>query len=200
MKIEYVGHKPIVSLRGVDFSLGKEDKYAYIDVATQMLDFLGKLEHDTTLNIHINKVLDKENMFQILYKYKPNFDTLYYKSISEYTQKIEDEILNVHKHPNLADVEKETLKKNLLYIKDYRLQRATNKIVYEELINACVEIIRRKSVVEIRMPLSISFTHVASSFESSLAILNRAVVAKVEIMLDKNEPYTKLSIKGFGNI
>ena len=201
MKLEYVGRKPIISSRGVDFSIGKEDKYIYIEAAAQMLKFLGKSEINTAaVNISIDKVLDDKKVFKILYKYKPNFDKFYDKSISKYKQKIDDEISDIVKYQSLGDTEKEVLKKNLSYMQSYRLQRATNKLVYEELINACVDIIRHKGVTEITMPLSISFTHVASSFESSLARLSRAVVAKVEIMLDKDVPYTKLSIKGFGKV
>ncbi len=200
MKLVYVGNKPVISSRGVDFSIGKEDKYIYIEPAAQMLDFLGKLQSDTTLNINPSNIIDEEKVLKILLKYRPDFNKFFDDSITKYKEKLEDEILDVDISSRLKSIEKKVLKNNLHYMKNYRTQRATNKLVYEELINACVDIIRKKGVSEITMPFSISFTHVASSFESSLARISRAVVAEVIIMLDKEEPYTKLSIRGFGNI
>jgi len=200
MKLEYVGHKPVISHRGVDFSIGKEDKYIYIEPAAQMLDFLGELKVDSSIQLNPKKPLDEIEVFKTLYKYKPDFDKFYEKKISIYKQNIEDDISKVNEQQHLVDIEKEVLKNNLRYMTSYRIQRATNKLVYEELINACVDLIRKKGVAELRMPFSISFLHVAESFESSLALLSKAVVAQVEVMLDKDEPYTKLSIKGFGNI
>ena len=80
-------------------------------------------------------------------------------------------------------------------MKEYRLQRATNKLVYEELINGCVELILKRYIKEIDMPFSISFVHVAESFKTSLALVSKAD-AEVEVMLDNGQPYTRLNIKG----
>ncbi len=200
MKLKYVGHKPIISAKGVDFSIGKEDKYIFIEPAAQMLIFLDKLEMDSSIHINPNKRLDETEVLKILYKYRPDFDKFFDKKISAYKKDIDDEISEVDKQNHLIDIEKEVLKNNLEYMKEYRIQRAINKLVYEELINASVDLIRKKGVKEIKMPFSLPFVHVAESFESSLALLSKAVVAKVEVMLDRGEPYTKLSIKGFGNI
>lgn len=197
MKLKYVGNKPIISARGVDFSIGKEDKYVYIEAAAQMLEFLGKLEKTTKLTLNPKNIIDEDEIFKVLYKYRPEFDKFFDNSISSYKDKIDEEINEVDRHNRLESVEREVLKNNLTYMKEYRTQRATNKLVYEELINASVEIIRNKGISEITMPFSLSFVHVAESFESSLARISRAVVAKVEVMLDKEEPYTKLTITGF---
>ncbi|EDZ62738.1 hypothetical protein SMGD1_2837 [Sulfurimonas gotlandica GD1] len=200
MKLEYVGNKPVISARGVDFSIGKEDKYVYIEAAAQMLDFLGKLEKTTKLTINPRENIDEEKIFKVLHKYRPDFDKFFSDSVWAYKNKIDAEISDVDSHDRLNNIEKEVLKNNLSYMKDYRIQRATNKLVYEELINACVDIIRKKGISEITMPFSLSFVHVAKSFDSSLTRINRAVVAKVEVMLDKEDPYTRLNIVGFGNI
>ena len=199
MKLEYVGHKPVISSGGVDFSIGKEDKYVFIEPAAQMLEFLGELKADSSIHLNPNKLLDEVEVLKILHKYRQDFDKFYKNKISIYKQNIEDEISDVDEQQHLVDIEKEVLKKNLQFMRKYRIQRGTNKLVYEELINASVDLIRKKGVAEIKMPFSLPFVHVAESFESSLALLSNAVVAKVEVMLDKEEPYTKLSIKGFEN-
>jgi len=195
MKLEYVGHKPMISYRGVDFSVGKEDKYSYIEPAAQMINFLGEVDTKKSTVLNVNKVLDESEVFSILYKYRPDFDKFYKSKISQYTKKMDDEILEVDKQERLSEVEKDVLKNNLNFMKEYRLQRATNKLVYEELINGCVELILKRYIKEIDMPFSISFVHVAESFKTSLALVSKAD-AEVEVMLDNGQPYTRLNIKG----
>ena len=197
MHLEYVGHKPVISHSGVDFSIGKEDKYVYIEPAAQMLNFLSNIDNNKKSIINPNKLLDEQEVLSILYKNRPAFDLFYKKCISAYEKKLENEILEVNKLISLNKIEKNVLLNNLNFMKDYRLQRVTNKIVYEELINGCVDIIEKTGVLSIEMPFSLTFVHVATSFESSLALINRAVVAKVEVMLDKEQPYTHLTIHGF---
>lgn len=195
--LEYVGKKPVIDHKGVDLSLGKEDKYIYVEPATQILIFLEKLQSDMSVNIETKKVLDEDECLQLLHHYRTDFEEKHDHSIREYEKKIEEEISNVKEHTNLSEVEQEVLANNLKLMKGYRLQRATNKLIYEEIINICVEVIMEKNIKEISMPLSMPFVHVAESLESSLALICKASVAKVEVMLDKGEPYTKLTIEGF---
>lgn len=199
MHLKYVGHKPVISHSGVDFSIGKEDKYVYIEPAAQMLDFLSKLENKKKSSINPSKLLDEQNILSILHKNRPDFNIFFKENISAYEKKLDDEILDVNKITRLNNVEKEVLINNLKFMKAYRLQRVTNKLVYEELINGCIEIIEKKGVLSIEMPFSLTFVHVASSFESSLALINRAVVANVEVILDREQPYTRLTVHGFEN-
>lgn len=199
MHLKYVGHKPVISHTGVDFSIGKEDKYIYIEPAAQMLHFLDKLDTNTKSVINPNKILDENEVFDILYKHRPDFDIFHKQHASQYEKKLDKEMLEVTVQNNLQEIEKEVLINNLKFMKEYRLQRVTNKLVYEELINSCVDLIREKGIVEIDMPFSLTFVHVASSFESSLALINRGVVAKVEVMIDRQQPYTRFSVNGFGN-
>jgi hypothetical protein len=197
MKLKYVGNKPIISQSGVDFSIGKEDKYIYIEPAAQMLDFLGKLEKDTKTSINPKKKPDDSEIFELLCKYKPDFDRFCHEQLSHYIHKIDNEIADVDNHNLLGELEKEVLRNNLESMREYRIQRATNKLIYEELINACVEIIREKSITEIIMPFSLPFVHVAESFESSLALISNAIVAKVEVILEDDNKYTKFTVTGF---
>lgn len=197
MNLEYVGHKPVISHTGVDFSIGKEDKYVYIEPAAQMIDFLNNLDTTKKAMLNPKKVLNEAEVLSTLHKYRPNFDKFYDKKISNYEKKIYDEIEEVNQQNTLKEVEKEVLINNLKLMKDYRLQRVTNKLVYEELINGCVELIMEKRVVEIDMPFSLTFVHVATSFETSLAFICKAVVANVEVRIDREQPYTRLTIHGF---
>ena len=196
MHLEYVGHKPVIGHTGVDFSIGKEDKYVYIEPAAQMLDFLSKLDSKTKSMINPGKVLDETEVFDILHKVRPEFDIFYNKNISKYEKDLDDEILEVSQQDSLNQVEKDVLRKNLNYMKSYRLQRATNKLAYEELINGCVDLIIKKGITEIDMPFSITFVHVATSFGTTLSIVNHYMSAQVEVMIDRDQPYTTLSIKG----
>ena len=197
MHLEYVGHKPVISHSGVDFSIGKEDKYVYIEAAAQMLDFLSKLDNTIKSIINPSKLLDEQEVLSILHKNRPGFNLFFKERISAYEKKLENEILEVNKLISLNKIKKEVLLNNLNFMKDYRLQRVTNMLVYDELINGCIDIIEKPGVVSIEKPFSLTFVHVATSFESSLARINRAVVAKVEVKLDKEQPYTHLTIHGF---
>ncbi|QSZ42125.1 hypothetical protein GJV85_08370 [Sulfurimonas aquatica] len=200
MHLEYVGNKPVISVRGVDFSIGKEDKYVYIQAATHILAFLEKIESDTSATITTNKELDEQETFALLKRLRPDFEKVYDKKIDAYKKKIEDELDDVDDQQHLNDIEKDVLEKNISYMKKYRLQRATNKIIYEELVNISVEIIMKKQISEICMPYSLAFVHLAESFSSSVTLINGSVLGDVSVMADKETPYTKLTFKGLSFI
>ena len=197
MRLMHVGNKPIISHTGIDFSIGKEDKYVYIEPAAQILDFLGNLDRTKSSTISPNKELDEMEVFDVLNKQRPKYDLFCKQKLIEYEKKLDDEINEVTVLSRLVDVEKEVLKRNLNYMRDYRLQRATNKLVYEELINGCIDIIQKKEIKEVNMPLSLTFVHVAKSFESTLALINRTLIATVDVMLDTAQPYTRFTVKPF---
>lgn len=195
MKLRYVGHKPIISYKGVDFSGGKEDKYIYIEGATQMLNFLSGVDSNLKIMINPKKKLDEKEVLNTLYRRRPDFEQSYKNHIVAYEKKLLNQIVYIDKRKNLGEIEKDIFKKNLNHIKEYRLQRATNKIVYEELIKGCVTLIQEQRVREINMPFSHVFVHIAESFAKTLTLVNQTNKSQIEIVVDKNQPYKHLSVK-----
>ncbi len=194
LKLEFVGEKPVISATGVGFDSRKHDKYEYIEPAAHILQmFLNLDEYNKMEKLEPGEVYGEEKILRILKEAVPNFHELYEESIKEYKKALEEEIADVEKQQILGEKERETLKKNYEFMKKYRIQRATNKIVYEEIINACVEILQKKRVTDVKAPFSNTFLHVLGSLKSTLE-MQKGPRALVEVKLDTDTPYAQLTV------
>ena len=95
----------------------------------------------------------------------------------------------------LNDVEKKVLINNYKYVRDYRVQRATNKLVYEEIINKAVELIKKKKIENIKTPFSMNFLHVLESINTTMQINKVAMSTHLDVKLDDNDSYVQLIIR-----
>ncbi|MGM0533536.1 MAG: hypothetical protein ACQERK_03460 [Campylobacterota bacterium] len=194
IKLEYVGNRPVITPKGVSFIDSKHDKYNYIEPATHLLEKLINTE-DTAVSLLPKSVYDQSKIMEIVYKVVPDFDTYYEQQIEQYKQKLQEEIDQVDDFDTLQEVEKETLRNNYEFMYKFRLQRATNKIVYETIVNECVKLIHDKKITEIAVPFSENFLHLCRSIESTIEIEYRQMRADILTMLDKGNPYSKVLVK-----
>ncbi len=182
--VEYVGSKPSISFSGISFD-GKEDKYNFIYPSIQILNkILGKKDS-----------LNNSNIIDILYTLIPEFDKIYKTKIDAYRKKLDQEEYKVQKINSLNAVEKDVLLKNYKYMRDYRLQRATNKLVYEEIINSSVKIIKERKIEIIKTPFSMYYLHVLESLNRAIKRNKIAVFSKLDIKLEEKDHYIQLAIK-----
>ncbi len=185
IRIKYAGNKPIISPNGISFE-GKEDKYLYIKPA---LKLLLKIEGK-----NIPKNLDDQNMISIIQDYIPNIHNIYKKELKEYEKKLELEKKRVEYIFYLNESEKNIFKKNLDFMKDYRIQRKINKIVYEELINKITDLIIQKNIKELKTSFSKNFFHIIHSIKNRLEYSFLGKIFEI-IYITKNQGFTLLKIK-----
>ncbi len=182
--VEYAGSKPQISYSGISFE-GKQDKYNFINPSIIVLNrLLGK-----------KGGLNSSNILETLYNVCPEFDKLYENKISKYKEKLDLEEAKVQKNVSLSDIEKNILLKNYQYMRDYRVQRATNKLVYEEIINSIVELIKDKKIQKIKVPFSMSFLHVLESINTTMQIRKVAMSTNLDVKLEDKDSYVELLIR-----
>lgn len=185
IKIKYTGNKPFISHSGISFE-GKQDKYNFIKPSIKVIS--------TLLDSKKTDTKDENDILNIIYRILPEFDKLYKEQIDTYKQKLDLEEEKAQKDRQLNHIEKVTLQNNYKYMRDYRIQRATNKFVYEEIINSTVKLIKEKNIKTIKTPLSMKFLHVLESLKTTMDIQKTAPSTQVDVKLEKNHSYAQLSI------
>lgn len=201
MKLKYTGPKEIISHHGVSFKKGKDDKYVYIYPSLQIYK---AIHHDYekdkvyTYNIKGERLTNDELLEKII-SLRVNLEDFFKDKIEKLNIKLENEIDDVHLY---ADCNKEELKvyeSNLVIMKNYRLQRDTNKIVYNKLIEIIVDDIIENRIKEINAPFNERFWHIFQTLQGELSNHNhRSIGSKLDIEHDANSLGISLKINSIG--
>ena len=132
MKLEYVGFKPFINEHGIFFKDGKEDKYVYLSYAIDILKAIDHTYENKKIYSHqlSEKRLNPNEILQILLKFHPDLENNMNIEIDSYLIHLDKEENDVKERTNLSEIEKETFLSNLKIMKNYKIQRAKNKIFY----------------------------------------------------------------------
>ena len=172
MKFEYVGYRPIVSHHGITFKQGKDDKFVYFPYAYEILNALNH-EYTTNKNKYSNSInLDNSNidkLYKVVETYFPDIEKSIEDKLKKYKEHLEEERENIISRPHLSDIEKNIFLSNLDLMKNYRINRAKNKIFYYFVIATIVEIIKEKRIKEIDIPYHNKFWHVLNTIQGVLS-------------------------------
>jgi len=197
-EVHYVGPRVEISNHGIVYKLSKEDKYIYLMVA---LEILKDIDNDYDKKPYYshpfeNKLLDEKDLHTILKYYENNIEECVTEECEKYKEKMKHEIEFIQNQPYLADIDKEVWIKNIELMKDYRIQRAINKIYYMHCIKDITEVIKHKKIKEIITPFNKNFFHVLNTIKGALITGRPSLDAKVFEQMDKNNNMiARLSIK-----
>lgn len=171
MKLEYAGLKPIINEHGVSFKDGKEDKFIYLSYAIDILMAIDHTYEDRKAYSHILKEhrLNSDEILAELLKFHPDLEDTMKKEIESYKEHLNEEAENVNNSPTLNKIEKETFIANLEIMRDYKIQRAKNKIFYFHCIETIVEIILKFAIKEIDTPFNERFWHILQTVQGELS-------------------------------
>ncbi len=197
MKIKYTGPRPHITHHGITFKDGKEDKYVYLSIALQILRAIDRdFSEAKTYSYDVNtKRLGDEEILGILLGYETTLEEDVAKEVETYTQKLDEEMHVVENRENLTEVEKETWIGNLEIMKEYRIQRAINKICYMHAVNEIAKVIRREKIKEIDTPFYEKFWHVLRTIEGELANSKNPTSSSLKIEKNaRDEMVAKLNI------
>ncbi len=185
MKVKYAGPKAFITHHGVTFEEGKEDKYVYLMIGIQILRAIDKdFGKQKSYSYDVNtKRLSDEEIKQTMLKYEPQIEQKTHQEVESYKKKLEVEMEDV-KNRNLTELEKEILTNNLQIMKDYRLQRASNKIYYMYNIKKIVAIIKREQIMEIDTPFYEKYWNVLMTIQGELAKEKSPI--GTELKIEKN--------------
>ncbi|MEA1914170.1 MAG: hypothetical protein U9N30_02540 [Campylobacterota bacterium] len=194
MQIKYSGPRPVISEHGISFKDGKEDKYVYLMISLQILQAIDQ-SFDTTKSYSYdlnNKKLSNDEMCTILRHYEKDIKQISLDQIKHYKIKLDEEVEHLDNSSHLSQMERKTFKNNLNIMKEYRIQRAVNKIYYMHSIQDIVYILRRESIKELDAPFYEKFWHVFQTIQGELEKGRGSV--HTEIKIEPNEE-GKLMVK-----
>lgn len=200
MNIKYVGPKPHITQHGISFESGKEDKYVYLMIAVQILQ---AIDHDfgeqKSYSYDVNtKRLKEEEILKTLLQYDSDLEEKAKEEARDYSQKLAEEMGEVKESQNLSESEKEAFIANLEIMKEYRIQRAINKIYYMHTALEISNIIKREGIKEIDTPFYEKYWHVLRTVQGKLDSGKASV--KSQLKIEKNHE-GKMATKLFiGNI
>jgi hypothetical protein len=182
MKLEYAGLKPVISEHGISFKDGKEDKFVYLAIA---IDILNALDHTyekkKTYSHEVNnKPLSPNEIIDILLKYHPNLEETVDTEISSYMLHLDEEENVVEHRTHLLDIEKKAYINNLKLMRNYKIQRAKNKIFYFHCIETIVETILKYQIKEVDTPFSERFWHILQTIEGKLSEHKISSILRIE--------------------
>jgi len=138
---------------------------------------------------------NEEELHNILKLYENDIEKCVTQECERYKQKIKHEIENIRNLAFLADIDKEVWIKNIEIMKNYRIQRAINKIYYMHCIKDIVQVIRHKNIKMIKTPFTKDFFHVLNTIKGTLITGRPSLEAKVTEELQDDDIVLKLSIR-----
>lgn len=188
-KLHYVGPRVEISHKGIVYKSNKEDKYVYLLSAFKILkhidnDYEKKPSHSHQFD---HKSLEEVNLHTLLQQHEHNVEDYITEECNIYKKKIEDKIKYIQSIPHLTNIDKEIWIKNIEIMKEYKIQRAMNKIYYFHCIDNIVHLIQHKRIKVISVPFNKKFFHVLNTMKGALITGKPSLDAKVIKQYDKNE-------------
>jgi hypothetical protein len=187
MKIKYAGPRPQISHHGVSFKEGKEDKYVYLMIALQILKAIDKDYEDKksySYDLETER-LSNDEMLNIITSYKPDLEEIARKEAAAYGLKLDEEVEEVEHNSTLSEVEKKIWINNLNIMKEYRIQRAVNKIYYMHAIEFIAAVIKREGIKEIDTPFYEKYWHVLQTIEGQFSDTKTPISTELKVEPDK---------------
>lgn len=183
MEVKYSGPRPVITEHGISFKNGKEDKYVYLMASLQILQAIDRsFEDKKSYSYDLQtKRLENDEMLEILKQYEPDIQKIAEDEMIEYSHKLDEEIESIDNRALLNPLEKQTLKNNLKLMKDYRIQRAVNKIYYMHTIKDIARIIKREQIKEIDAPFYEKFWHILQTIQGELEKGRSSVHTEIHI-------------------
>jgi hypothetical protein len=201
MVLKYTGPKEMISAHGINFKSGKDDKYVYIYPAYQIYNALHhdyEKGHVYSHNIQGKRLNDEELLHNIL-SINPDLKRDIEKKIEEYKNCLDDEIEKAKEHKEYKEEEKKVFRNNLIIMKNYKIQREINKIVYYELIKTIVDEIIEHKIKVVNSPFSERYWHILQSLQGELSNHNhRSIASSIETLHNEDSIRIKLNINSIG--
>ena len=194
MKLVYTGLKPVVNAHGISFKEGKEDKFIYLPFAVDILnainhDYEQKRVYSHELN---NKDFTPSEIMDTIMKFHPDLEETMKKEMDSYNTHLDNEEESVKNRKDLLDIEKDIFIQNLRLMRNYKIQRAKNKVFYFHYIETIVETIMKHKIKEINTPFNMKFWHILQSIEGKLS--SHRIGSSLKVLNENNSLKAVLSI------
>ncbi len=196
MELKYVGPKPIISHRGIEFDNNKDDKYVYLNIAVQLLKTLDhKYFKDKTYKYSASTArISSSELYDELKKWCPNIEKLMERENHDIEEEIEHNIQRAKENYVLNEENRRTLQNNINIMHDYIIQRSINKSIYYCTIEVLANLLKRDSIDYVITPMYQKFYHVLHSIQGSLKRQKTTIDTSLDIYKKDGELVVKLQI------
>ena len=196
MTLKYVGPKPIISHKGIEFDNNKEDKYAYLNI---VIEFIKALEHEYIENRvykyeTTSNALGENELLRELSKYCQDIEKLTKKQNYKIEHEIEHHLHRAEDALTLSEEDKEVLKKNINIMHDYIVQRSINKSVYYCAIDYLATLLKKGHIDYVVAPMFEPFRHVLHSLQGVLRKGRFPIETNLEIYQEDHKLLVKLQV------
>lgn len=180
-RVEYIGPRVEISNHGIVYKKDKEDKYVYLGTALEVLkDIDNNYEEKPSYSHPVENIkLEEELLQSTLMHYENKFEACITQECKKYKEKIDHQIDFVQTLPHLSSLDKEVWIKNIEIMREYKMQRALNKMYYMHCIQDIVHVIKDKKIREITAPFNKNFFHVVNTVKGALITGKPSLDAKV---------------------
>ncbi len=171
MTIKYAGPRPEISQHGIQFKDGKEDKYVYLLIAMQILKAIDKNYEDHksySYGLNTKRIPDDELLY-MMHEYEPEIEQHVQNEVQSYGKHLDEEFEHIEKREDLKSIEKTAWLNNLNIMREYKIQRAVNKIYYIHSIKHISKVIKRERIKEIDTPFYEKYWHVLQTIQGKLS-------------------------------
>ena len=186
----------MISKHGISFKDGKEDKYVYLNIAFQILKTVDQetSNQNSFESSARNDSFDPKQMYQTIISYEKLLENSMKKQLSDYIIHLDNEIEDVKNSPAFEPIEKETFVNNLIIMKEYKIQRATNKIFYMNTIAVIAEVIKSRKIKKISTPFNEKFWHTLKTIQGNLTRNKRGLKSDLKVITNDETMYAVLTI------
>jgi len=165
MELKYVGARPTVSQRGVNFDQTKPDKYTFLGAAVELLDALS-FKDNGNKSLHLYHVDPKEynssELLDALKKHCKNIEVIFETREEKTNVLVDTYRKKVKENERLSSDERVAWLGNIDIMRDYYLQYITNESAYDCALNALADKIHSSHIEEITFSLGRNYGLVIS--------------------------------------
>lgn len=195
MQLKYVGPKPLISHKGINFDNNKEDKYLYLSVVIVLIK---ALDHDYIENksyiYEEHHELSRRDILDALRKYCPNIEKKLDRSNHSIEDEIEDNIQRAHESFSLSLEDKKVLINNITMMHDYMLQREVNRTAYYCALGVLANIVKKDHIDYITTPMKQQYIHVFRSLQGVLFEDKHPVDTEIDYFKNDNGLFVRLKV------
>ena len=197
MQIKYVGPKPLISKTGISFDSQYDDRYTYLNITVQLLKALGhQYFEDKTYRYAVDSGrLNDRNIIEGLKEHCNGLNSAVQEGIDIEQKLIDDELKRAQENRSITGFEKEALIKNIHIMESYRLQYATNSMLYSCAVKRLAYYVSQEHIDYVVVPMFQRFAAVLHSIQDELSKQKIPIDTRIDIYEEDGKLLAKMEVR-----
>ncbi len=194
--LEYIGPKPLISEKGIDFDKNYDDKFNYLPV---LLELIHALDHEYiegkqyTFDAHPENMSSHE-IYIALQKQCPDLDKMIEDIEEKTAQEIEERIERIDQNDHLELDEKTAYANNLKIMKEYLTNFSINEALFNCALKRLAEVVTKDHLDYIVVPMFQKFAYVLHQLQKILEDQKHPIDTQLDILEENGQMIAKLKV------